>query len=53
MTFHTKLCLVQKPLRNNYKVDGFVRDYGGTKYLVLCGHEKNDAFTIEIDILLD
>ena len=42
MMFHTKLRLVQKPLRNNYKVDGFARDYGGTKYLVLFCHEKND-----------
>ena len=33
-----------KPLRIIFdKVDGFIRDYGGTKYLVLFGPEKYDA----------
>ena len=33
-----------KPLRIIFdKVDGFIRDYGGTKYLVLSGPEKYDA----------
>ena len=33
-----------KPLRIRFdKVDGFVRDYDGTRYLVLFGPEKYDA----------
>ena len=33
------------------KVDGFIRDFDGTKYLILLGLEKYDAFMIGIDIL--
>ena len=33
-----------KPMRIIYNmVDSVIRDYGGTKYLVLFGSERNDA----------
>ena len=41
-----------KILRVKYdKVDGFVRVYDGTRYLVLFGPEKYDTFTKELDML--
>lgn len=33
-----------KPLPISYKVDGFIRDYDGTKYLVFSGSEKMMPF---------
>ena len=33
------------------KVDGFIRVYDGTRYLVLFAPEKHDAITIGFDIL--
>ena len=33
------------------KVDGFSRDYDGTKHLILFGPEKCDAISIGLDIL--
>ena len=36
MAFHTKLLLVQKPLRIRFgKVDRFIKIYDGSRYLVL------------------
>ena len=41
-----------KILRIKYdKVNGFVRVYDGTRYLVLFGPEKYDTFTKELDLL--
>ena len=39
-------CFVQ-----NDKVDGFIRDYDGSKYLVLFGLENMIPFMIGLDIL--
>ena len=42
-----------KSLRITFdKVDRLIRDYGGTKYLVLFGPEKNDAIESDNDLLL-
>ena len=39
-----KTLIGPKPLRNRFdKIDGFIRIYGGTKYLVLFDPEKYDA----------
>ena len=44
MTFCTKLLIDAKPLHITFgKVNGFIRDYDGTKYLVLFNLEKYDA----------
>ena len=43
MTFHTKLLWVQKPLRIRFdKIDGFIKIYDGSRYLVLFGPERYD-----------
>ena len=42
-----------KPLRIMFdKVDGFIRDYDGTKYLVLFGREKYNAIYDRIRSLI-
>ena len=41
MTFDTKLWLVQKRFRFD-KVGGFIRVYGGTRYLISFAFEKYD-----------
>ena len=47
-----KTLIDAKPLPIMFdKVDGFIRDFDGTKYLILLGLEKYDAFMIGIDIL--
>ena len=39
-----KILISAKPLRNRFdQVDGFIRVYDGTRYLVLFGPEKYDA----------
>ena len=39
-----KTLIGSKPMRIIYNmVDSVIRDYGGTKYLVLFGSERNDA----------
>ena len=44
MTFCTKLLIDAKPLHITFgKVNGFIRDYDGAKYLVLFNLEKYDA----------
>ena len=44
MTFCTKLLIDAKPLHITFgKVNGFIRDYVGAKYLVLFKLEKYDA----------
>ena len=41
--FHAKF-VDAKPMHIRFdKVDGFIRVYDGTKYLVLFGHEKYDV----------
>ena len=41
-----------KTLRIRFdKIDGSIRVYDGTRYLVLFGPENYDAITIELDIL--
>ena len=41
-----------KPVRIRFdKVNGFIRIYDGTKYLVLFGPEKMMPFSIGLDIL--
>ena len=53
ITFRTKLRLVQKPLRIRFdKVNGIVRVYDGTRYLVLFGPEKHDAIFNRIRYLI-
>ena len=43
ITFHTTL-IGAKPLRIRFdKVDGFIKDYNGTRYIVLFGLEKCDV----------
>ena len=49
ITFTTKACLVQKICDT---VNGFIRDYDGTKYLVLFGLEKYDAIYDRIRYLI-
>ena len=50
MTFHTKLGA--KPLRIGFdKVDGFIRVYDGTRYLVLFESERYDSIYNRLDIL--
>ena len=47
-----KTLIDAKPLHIRFdKIDGFVRVYDRTRYLVLFGSEKNDFFTTELDIL--
>ena len=48
-----KTLVGSKPLRIMfYKMDGFVRDYNETKYLVLFGSEKYDAIFNRIRYLV-
>ena len=43
LTFHTTL-IGAKPLRIRFdKVDGFIKDYNGTRYIVLFGLEECDV----------
>ena len=43
MTFRKKNFIGAKPLRIRFdKVDGFIRVYYGTKYLISFGGEKHD-----------
>ena len=46
MIFHIK----QLRIKFN-KIDGFIRTYDGSKYLVLFGPEKMMLFSIELGIL--
>ena len=42
-----------KPLRIRFhKIDGFIRIYNGTRYLVLLGPEKDDAIYKKIRYLM-
>ena len=43
VTFHAKL----------WTLDGFIRVYDETRYLVLFGAEKYDSFTTKLDILFE
>ena len=45
--------MVAKPLRNSFdKVDGYIRDYDGTRYLVLFRAEKYASFYSKIRYLI-
>ena len=45
--------LIAKPLRIRFdKIDGFIRIYDGTRYLVLFGSEKYDSFYNRIRYLI-
>ena len=48
--FHIKL-FGRKPLRIMFKVDEYIRDYNGTKYLLLFGSEEYIPFFIGLNIL--
>ena len=51
--FSYKTFIGAKPLRIRFnKVDGFIRAYNGTRYLVLFCHEKYDAIHNRITYLL-
>ena len=53
MTLHTKLLLVQKPLCIRFvKVDGFIKSYDETSYLILFDPEKYDAIYNRIRYLI-
>ena len=41
----------RKPLRIMFKVDEYIRDYNGTKYLLLFGSEEYIPFFIGLNIL--
>ena len=48
-----KTLIGAKPLRIRFdKVDGFIKDYNGTRYLVLFGPEKYDAIYNRIRYLI-
>ena len=52
MTFHTKLLWVKKPFCIKFdKIDGFIKIYDPTGYLLLFGNEKYDAIYDEIRYL--
>ena len=52
MTFHTKLLWVKKPFCIKFdKIDGFIKIYDPTGYLLLFGHEKYDVIYDEIRYL--
>ena len=47
-----KTLIDAKPLRLRFdKIDGFIRVYDGTKYLVLFGSERFDCIYRRLDIL--
>ena len=49
----SKTLISSKPLRITFnKIDGFIRIYGGTKYLVLLGLENYNAIYNRIRYLL-
>ena len=52
MTLCTKLLIDAKLLHITFgKVNGFIRDYDGTKYLVLFKLEKHDAIYDRVDLI--
>ena len=52
MSFHTKLSMGAKPLRIRLdKIDGFIKIYDGTRYLVLLVLKDMMQFMIGLDIL--
>ena len=52
MTFHMKLWLVQNLCVLDLTRNGFIRDYDGTRYLVLFGPEKYDSIYNRIRYLI-